>query len=60
MAYDRKKYENNWKQVTIRPDTKDLLQTLCKQLTNGFGELPQATVIDLLIKEKIEQLNNQK
>ncbi|MBD2716182.1 hypothetical protein KBK19_14160 [Microvirga sp. STR05] len=56
----KKKYNYGWKQVNIRPATKELLDVLCKQLTNGFGELPMATVIDVLIKEKFDQLNNQK
>lgn len=51
-----KKYDYHWTTVNIRPDTKALLLQLCKAMGNEYQELPQSTVLDVLINERIQQL----
>lgn len=56
MAYDKKKYDYAWKQISIRPDTKQLLQLLCIELGNEYAALPMSVVVDALIREKTTHL----
>lgn len=56
MNTTRKKYNYKWTAVNIRPDTKALLLQLCKAMGNEYQELPQSTVLDVLINERIQQL----
>ena len=56
MTYDKKKYDYAWKQISIRPDTKQLLEYLCIQMGNEYVALPMSTVVDALIREKITHL----
>lgn len=60
MKNAKKQYDYNWSQISIRPATKELLLTLCEKMGNTYASLPMSTVIDLLIKEKLDQFNTQK
>ncbi len=54
------KYNYHWTQVNIRPETKQALMILCGALGNNIMNVPQSTVIDTLVNDKIKELNLKK
>lgn len=59
-TYSRKKYDERWKMVNIKPETKIKLIAICEAMSNEYATVAQATVLEILINDKYNTLTYKK